>query len=98
VNAISHWCPERESNPQAPFGAADFKSAVSTSFTTRATVADSSGRSASVLRVPRSAGATRAHPPCPAAALRVTASCGMHVAEWRSRATAIDNATESRFN
>ena len=31
------WCPERESNPYAPSqAAADFKSAVSTSFTTRA--------------------------------------------------------------
>ncbi len=35
-NDLSNWCPGRESNPYALFKAADFKSAVSTSFTTRA--------------------------------------------------------------
>ena len=30
------WCPGRESNPHAPFGTSDFKSAASADFATRA--------------------------------------------------------------
>ena len=33
------WCPGRESNPHAPFGARDFKSRASASFATRAAAA-----------------------------------------------------------
>ena len=34
--AYNQWCPEPESNRYDRFGSADFKSAVSTNFTTRA--------------------------------------------------------------
>ena len=39
------WCPGRESNPYGPLEPADFKSAASTNFTTRAGAALSRQRS-----------------------------------------------------